>query len=122
MKFLIWFLCIFAYALIKTLIKETGVMLGGIPTVILVGVTILLARLLCEKWDEHKENKEAIKPANRYPKSIKATIQRPSAVNPPTPQTLQYNTVTDKICFCRKCGSKVIDDAIFAAGAVLRYF
>lgn len=61
MKFLIWFLCVFASALITTLIKEAGVMWGAIPTVILFSATVWLARTLCKKWDEHKENEEAVK-------------------------------------------------------------
>lgn len=113
MKFLIWFSCIFANALITTLIKEAGVMLGAIPTVILFGATIWLARTLCKKWDEHKENKEAAKTAKSQPTSIKTTVPQPSPVNPPTPQPVRQNPVTDKIYFCRKCGSKLIDDAIF---------
>ena len=62
MKVLIWFLCIFAYALITTLIKEAGIILGAIPTVILYGATFWLARTLCKKWDEHKESKVIEKP------------------------------------------------------------
>lgn len=57
MKVLIWFLCIFANALITTLIKEAGVILGGIPTALMFAATLWLARTLCKKWDEHKGNK-----------------------------------------------------------------
>lgn len=54
MKVLIWILCFFANALITTIIRGRGVILGAIPTVILYGVTIWLARTLCKKWDEYK--------------------------------------------------------------------
>lgn len=54
MKVLIWFLCIFANALITTLLKESGIILGAIPTMILFGAMLWLARTLCKKWDEHK--------------------------------------------------------------------
>lgn len=54
MKVLIWFLCIFANALITTLLKESGITLGAIPTMILFGAMLWLARTLCKKWDEHK--------------------------------------------------------------------
>lgn len=57
MKVLIWVLCFFANALITTIIKGNGVILGAIPTVILYGVTIWLARTLCKKWDERKADK-----------------------------------------------------------------
>ncbi len=57
MKVLIWVLCFFLNALISAIIKGNGVILGAIPTVILYGVTIWLARTLCKKWDEHKADK-----------------------------------------------------------------
>lgn len=55
MKVLIWILCFFANALITTVLKESGILLGAIPTMILFGATLWLARTLCKKWDEHKE-------------------------------------------------------------------
>lgn len=55
MKVLIWILCIFANALITTILKESGILLGAIPTMILFGAMLWLARTLCKKWDEHKE-------------------------------------------------------------------
>ena len=94
MKVLIWFLCIFANALITTLIKEAGVSLGGIPTVILCGATFWLARTLCKKWDEHKANK----------------LMKENVV-------LQDNPIEEvndnKVYFCRKCGEKLIDNSRF---------
>ncbi len=95
MKVLIWFLCIFANALIIPLIKEAGVILGAIPTVILCGATFWLARTICKKWDEHKENKavEKIVPVQ-------------------TVQTTPADT-TEQVCFCCKCGEKLIDNSHF---------
>ena len=55
MKVLIWILCIFANTLITTILKESGILLGAIPTMILFGAMLWLARTLCKKWDEHKE-------------------------------------------------------------------
>lgn len=55
MKVLIWILCFFANALITTVLKESGILLGAIPTMILFGATLWLARTLCKKWGEHKE-------------------------------------------------------------------
>lgn len=54
MKVLIWILCIFANALIITLLKESGIRLGGIPTMILFSAMLWLAGTLCKKWDKHK--------------------------------------------------------------------
>lgn len=57
MKALIWVGCCFAFGLITTLVKQFGVVLGGIPTLILAGGIFWLARTLCEKYDEHKIQK-----------------------------------------------------------------
>ena len=52
MKVLIWFLCIFGYALSQTLLQVSGgITLGAIPTVILFGGMMWLARSLCLQWD-----------------------------------------------------------------------
>lgn len=117
MKFSIWFLCIFANALITTLIKETGVILGAIPTVVLYGATIWLAKTLCKKWDEHKENKEAARKTQSQP------IPQPTHVKTTVPQTAPVKTIdadpiprnpnNGKNCFCRKCGNKLMDKANF---------
>lgn len=95
MKVLIWFLCIFANALITTLIKEAGVILGGIPTALMFAATLWLARTLCKKWDEHKENKAVEQNA-------------PVQVAKATPAD-----TTDQVRFCRKCGEKLIDNSQF---------
>ena len=95
MKVLIWFLCIFANALITTLIKEAGVILGGIPSALMFAATLWLARTLCKKWDEHKENKA-------------------SAQNVPVQSVKSVPTdTTEKVLFCRKCGEKLIDNSQF---------
>lgn len=94
MKVLIWFLCIFACAIITSLIKETGIILGAIPTVILFTGTMWLARTLCKKWDEHNKNK-ATKESAPVPKP------QPTAEN------------NDHVRFCRKCGEKLIDNSQF---------
>lgn len=58
MKVLIWFLCILAYSVITTLFYNAGIILGGIPTGILVLGEVWLARTLCKKWDERKDEKK----------------------------------------------------------------
>ena len=42
MKALIWVVCIFVYAVIQTLLTESGIILGGIPTAITQNVKDLL--------------------------------------------------------------------------------
>ena len=49
MKALIWVVCIFVYAVIQTLLTESGIILGGIPTAILFGTMMFIARTLSSK-------------------------------------------------------------------------
>ena len=94
MKILIWIVCFFTNALIIALIKDSGIMLGGIPTALMFGGTLWLARTLCKKWDEHKLNN-----------SIKENI---------TVQDSPIEEVNNaKVCFCRKCGAPIDNDSRF---------
>lgn len=52
MKVVIWGLCIFVYAAITVALRSCGVILGGIPTMILYASMFWVARTLCKKWDE----------------------------------------------------------------------
>ena len=56
MKFLIWFICIFANAIITVIIRNHGIILGALPAMVLYGLTFWLARTLCRKWDDYKWN------------------------------------------------------------------
>lgn len=107
MKFLIWCFCIFANAIITTIVKEAGVILGAIPAVVLFGATMWLAKTLCKKWDEHKENKKTEKKVKTQP------VTHPASVELVAPQPVSQIQVNHKICFCRKCGSKLMDNAAF---------
>lgn len=107
MKGLIWFLCILVNFLITFILGWNGVTLGGIPTAILFGATIGLAKRLCKKWAEHKENQEAAKQAQH------ALSHHPTSASAVVPQAAEQNSVNDKINFCRECGSKLLDGAIF---------
>ena len=93
MKVLIWVVCFFVNALVTTIVKESGVILGAIPTVILYGVTIWLARTLCRKWDERK--------------AVVAT--GPSNDTSPKVEEVTEN----KILFCRQCGEKLVENSRF---------
>ncbi len=58
MKVFIWFLCLCVYGVITVLFYNAGILLGAIPTVILVGGVMWLAKTLCKKWDERKGEKK----------------------------------------------------------------
>ncbi len=63
-KVLIWLVCLFINALIMQIFK-----LGGIPTIIVFGGIIWIAKILCKKWDECRIVKEYGKSPFKYKES-----------------------------------------------------
>lgn len=61
MKIVIWVLCILVYSAVSVLIREAGIVLGGIPTALL-GLALVFgpAPALCKAWDKHKKKRAAI--------------------------------------------------------------
>ena len=59
MKVLIWFLACICYGIITTSLKNIGITLGFIPTVILAYALFFVTRKLCERWDMHCLEKKA---------------------------------------------------------------
>ena len=57
MKALIWIGCFFVDSVFTELLKMQGITLGGIPTFIHLGITMLIAKALCKRWDEHKQSR-----------------------------------------------------------------
>ncbi len=94
MKVLIWFLCILVNAIITAVIKENGIILGGIPTAFLTFATLSLAFFLCRKWDEYNQ------------------VKNPQNDKSPTDN---QNVKKDKIKFCRKCGFELVNDSEFCS-------
>lgn len=96
MRALIWIGCIFANAIITTLFKQNGIILGAIPTVLLYLGAVYLARYLCELWDERKtkkkiqEGKESFKHNNSFCKECGQRL-------------IEHGK------FCNKCGAEVAD-------------
>lgn len=58
MKVLIWFACLFFFNGLLTLFRMGGVIIGGIPTLVVYVVMIAAARKLCQLWDEHCKKRE----------------------------------------------------------------
>ena len=58
MKALIWIGCIFSLSLCTVLIKNCGIILGGIPSSLMFGGMWWLATTLCKKWDARKKNND----------------------------------------------------------------
>ena len=61
MKILIWTGIMLIPSIIATLVKDSGILLGGIPTAILYGTAFWLANKLCKKYDWHRVAKKASK-------------------------------------------------------------
>ena len=96
MKALIWIGCIIFATILNALIGyATGIKAGYLVFYIAV---YFVAKKLCAKWDEHRKTKETEKSA-------------PSSVNSPVVKSA-VNT-TDEICYCRKCGEKLLNDSQF---------
>ena len=57
MKFLIYLGCFIVLALVQTLIKEAGIILGGIPTAILFYLTYSIAHKLSSVWEAKHSTK-----------------------------------------------------------------
>ena len=59
MKVLIWLGCILAYSVLQTVLKGQGIILGGVPTVLLALVLVFLpAPAICKAWDKRKAKKK----------------------------------------------------------------
>ena len=54
MKALIWIGCIFSLGLILALIRNSGVILGGLPSALLFGATLFIANYACKQLDKIK--------------------------------------------------------------------
>ena len=59
MKFLIWFSCFFVFAVVQMLIRDAGIILGGIPTALLAALTFWIAGKLCVRLDLRRLAKKA---------------------------------------------------------------
>ena len=61
MKALIWIGCIFSLSVCTVIIKNCGIILGGILTALMFGAMWWAATTLCKKWDERKSKSDAEK-------------------------------------------------------------
>lgn len=90
MKVLIWIGCFFVATILNTLLGyATGIKAGYL---VFYFAVYFVAKKLCNKWDEHKEDKEKRK------KIVTSTIDE-----------------INNIRFCRKCGEKLLDRSQFCS-------
>lgn len=58
MKILIYALCFLALAIVQTSLRKAGIILGGLPTALLAGLTFWIAGKLSERSDRSRLNKK----------------------------------------------------------------
>ena len=74
-KVLIWFFaCSIPAAISALLHMQNGVVLGGLPTILLFGSSFALARVICKKLDEQYEAPTTINPEDNEPKIIEIEV------------------------------------------------
>ena len=94
------------------MIKGSGITLGAIPSVILYGAAIWMAKILCKKWDEHRSNNAPSQTSQKEESPIESNAtQGPDKVAEASDST--NDNATMRICFCRRCGEKLIENSRF---------
>ena len=79
MKILIWFLCVFVYAVVQVSFQYAGIKLGGLPTILIASFTVFgPAFFLCRLWDKRKKKNEKL----RKDKVKRAELSAPSEIEP----------------------------------------
>lgn len=114
MKILIWLFCAFIYGLIVTTLSHVGILLGGLPTVILAGLLMSLAKHMCKKYDDHKAACE-VYPCEQMPISNISEECVSDQVNSiteqiPVPISSPAAHPVGKQRYCKLCGNPVDTD------------
>ena len=95
MKALIWFVSFFCMAVIQMIIKDSGIILGGIPTALLFGLTWFVAQKLCKKWDNRK--KEATADTHKDEPIVEIVSETDAEITPPKKFKKDVPTVLTKV-------------------------
>lgn len=114
MKVLIWFFCFFVFAVLQMLIKDAGIILGGIPTALLAGLTFWIARKLCEQLDIHrlaKKTRTNELPHSNHVATTESVSAEPQVIDPPKPTNHRFckmcgGDIDDSTKKCTKCGKQ----------------
>lgn len=112
MKVLIWIGCFFVATVLNTILGYvTGFKIGFF---IFYPAVYFVAKKLCDKWEQHKHNSDNITYTEENNDSILTQIDRGSIINSADIiENKEGISDTNKICFCRKCGEKLIDNSRF---------
>ena len=109
MKFLIWFACVFVCALIRVFLEYAGIILGAIPTGLLVGLTVWIAQWLCKRWDLHRAAKEQSRSESAVEESTEGITVEHTTM--PAPKKQRYckfcgGAIDIETKKCEKCGKQ----------------
>ena len=96
MKVLIWFVSFLCMAVIQMIIKDSGIILGGIPAALLFGLTWFVAQKLCKKWDNRK--KEATADTHNNEPIVDIVSEIDTEIAPPKKFNKQVSTVPTQVC------------------------
>ena len=113
MKVLIWILTFFFGTILNTLLGYAiGIRAGSV--LLYIG-EYFLARKLCEKWDEHQQNKVAKKETTQIEETKKTETSSSVVVQPViSDKRIPVEAETHNVAqFCSRCGSKLVDGAKF---------
>lgn len=109
MKAFIWLFCFFVAAVIQTAVREVGILLGAVPSMLLYALTWWSAKKLCAAWDRRKTSKSTsdyadslILPPETF--EVDANVEATLAVS------TSSNLDTPKHRFCKQCGNPIDPD------------
>lgn len=89
MRFLIYCISFFLLAMVFTIIKGHGIILGGIPTVALYSLTLFIANQIWKAYSKHK--------AVKVGREKKAETPMPSMNEPPEPDEVFYANLAQEM-------------------------
>ena len=95
MKVLIWIGCFFCMAVVQMIFKDNGIILGGIPTAALFGLTWFVIQKLCKKWDNRK--KRAVSDTHNDELDVDITNETHTEITPPKMCKKKVSTVLTKV-------------------------
>lgn len=105
LKVFIWVSCYLFLAFFQTAARESGIIIGAIPLILLYSLLFWIAKKLCNYWDERQAEKSA---------SIASDAPVPE--EPPAPDPEPAPTIADpsspapatpKLRYCKLCGAPI---------------
>lgn len=134
MKFLVWFIALLIPAIIVNIARLSGILLGALPTFIIWGIAIFLARYICKSIDEKREEEAtkalveqnrqesaALRLAAQDPHSHASSTPEEAILLPVEPLPAQEPAKKKTLGFCRACGQPIDGETGRCAGCGKQY-